>query len=280
MIPTLEISEYFLQALNLYNNFTNTMLEDSNKLTNNESFNHAQENDKLQNEKNTILNQEELLEYLHNSKLDSFILYNSVYQKNKTLFNQEEYVKCFNYFKSELDSQIDNIENIILGSQLKLSEIYCTSLLEEKISLTTKKLEVADLESVEDFIKIIKELFEDYAKESRGRMKMNVFVKVMEKNWADLVDIYTRKSQDRYNSNVNFFLEEIHKENNQIKHLENEMANIDQLFQIKSKDLQTKKGEIEICNRELEYIQKEIELLEQEIEMRSNQDSNTLAQNS
>jgi len=272
ILPTLEISEYFLLALTLYKNFTSTMVSDANKfsVTNllRESPEEQDNYPKLQNEKNSILNQEELLEYLHSSKLDSFILFNSVYEKNKTLFSNEDYIKTFNFFKKELETEIIETESTILKSQLELSQSYCTSLLEEKIQFNMKKIESGVVETVEDFTKLIQTLFESYAKESRGRKKMSVFNEMMEKHWSELVDQFNLNAEEKYLEHVENFNEEIKKSSQQIKLLEREMIQVDEIYNVKNKELFEKKSELEVCDREYEYIQKQIEELEQELEQK------------
>lgn len=251
------------------------MVIDSSRLTgetgilkqhNSEQDEYANSNLKLQNEKTTILNQEELLEYLHSSKLDSVLLYNSVYEKNKTLFQNEEHLKFFNFFKQELELEIQETENIILNSQLELSEIYCANLIEEKIQTAMKKIETTTLDSVHDFIKILQNLFETYNKESRGRKKMSVFSKYMEKYWNDIINKYNTKAESLYKENFENFNEEITKSNSSMLILEKEVNQIEDIYNVKNNEFLEKKSELDILDKEAEFLQKQIMDLENEIE--------------
>lgn len=230
--------EYFNLSCKIYKSFINPVLDDDKN-----------------NSDLKVLGEEELVEFLETSKLDTNTLFDSITYKINNISNEINFSKTFNHFKGAIDKLINDCEKIIMDKQEEISEIYCCKIFDAILEKFVESFKTANNDK--EFIELLIEMFNEYSKESKGRKKFSVFKEKLSLKWDSIINDLYKRIELNLESERDKLVNEQLKIDSYITKVDDKILKLDEAYKLKYEEYERAQCYFHICDKEIEYLQKE-----------------------
>ena len=268
-----------------FDNLWNKVIQNDIELFKTEALNSYNRN--ILNLKDTY-EEDELIKFLYNFKLDAMNKLNDIFRINVDTFNNSEYLSWFNNTKREIENYIDEQEEKKINLNLETANYSNKELLVEIYKDIDNKINnnYYNSSNVNEYLKDYETFISGYNNRAIGKDKLKLLIDFVSEKKSDFikkfVNILEKENKDKLDE-VNKKLEE---SNNLKKNVEEKYKEINDMTEVNSKkiddlnsDLEKKKREIKNLNEEIDRVENEIRKVQMEDNSNNNNTNNNNSYN-
>lgn len=142
-----------------------------------------------------IFEQEDIIKYIYDYKLDSLMIYNKLFQLNQDTFSNFHYLDMFNQNKDKLEHEMSKFEEIIVKTNLEKSNTLCRELLKNEFKEIDKKMYDGFYTSkvIDDFIQDYKDFCNNYQDKCKGLNKTQILINYLIQSENNIIKYFVKK---------------------------------------------------------------------------------------
>lgn len=150
-------------------------------------------NIKKMNEK--VMEQEDLLEYIYDYKLEACILYSKLLHLNEDTFSNEKYMILYIENKNKLEKEMTATEEVVVKTNFEKSKTLCNDTIKSEFKMIDKKLfdKYYTTKLIPELCQDYKEFLQSYSEKSKGLNKLQILINFLNENEKVLVNYLIKK---------------------------------------------------------------------------------------
>ena len=247
-----------------FDNLWNKVIQNDIELFKTEALNSYNRN--ILNLKDTY-EEDELIKFLYNFKLDAMNKLNDIFRINVDTFNNSEYLSWFNNTKREIENYIDEQEEKKINLNLETANYSNKELLVEIYKDIENKINnnYYNSSNVNEYLKDYENFISAYNNRAMGKDKLKLLIDFVSEKKSDFIKKFVNILENENKEKLEEVNKKLEESNNLKKNAEEKYKEINDMTEENSKKIDDLNSALEKKKREIKNLNEEIDRVENEI---------------